>query len=121
MAATGQGLQPQGPPGGMPNYPGIPNMAIGIGTNYNIVAEEQPIFVNAKQYNRILKRRESRKKQLGTDAMSVIHTKPRRAYLHESRHKHAKNRVRGVGGRFLSKAEKDALRSKDGEASDDKD
>lgn len=67
------------------------------------VMEDQPTYVNPKQYARILKRRESRKKQTGTDVTS--YTPRKRSYMHESRHKHAMQRRRGPGGRFLSKEE----------------
>jgi hypothetical protein len=55
-----------------------------------------PLFVNAKQYHRILKRREQRQRIVAKH----------KGYIHESRHKHAMKRQRGPGGRFLSLDEK---------------
>ena len=69
-------------------------------------AEETPLYVNAKQFHRILKRRVARQK---LEEQLRLTSKGRKPYLHESRHNHAMRRPRGPGGRFLTADEVAAL------------
>lgn len=95
--------------------------------------EEEPLYVNAKQYHRILKRRQARAKleaegkipkerrvsyclspelTILISSFLIFRLTPRclpQKYLHESRHKHAMQRKRGDGGRFFSPKEKEEM------------
>lgn len=76
--------------------------------------EESPLYVNAKQFHRILKRRVARQR---LEEQLRLTSKGRKPYLHESRHNHAMRRPRGPGGRFLT-ADEVAAMEKDGKSDD---
>ncbi|KAL9072087.1 MAG: hypothetical protein Q9157_005245 [Trypethelium eluteriae] len=78
--------------------------------------EESPLYVNAKQFHRILKRRMARQKL--EEALRLT-SKGRKPYLHESRHNHAMRRPRGPGGRFLTADEVAAMEKGAGLGSDE--
>ncbi|PIC19933.1 hypothetical protein B9Z55_025296 [Caenorhabditis nigoni] len=65
--------------------------------DYDEEADEySPILVNPKQYHRIVRRREMRQRLEASGRLPLS----RQKYLHESRHRHALNRKRGIDGRF---------------------
>lgn len=62
--------------------------------------EETPCYINARQFERIMKRRDARQQ---LEARLGCASGSRRPYVHESRHKQPMRRPRGPGGRFLKK------------------
>ncbi|CZR53939.1 related to CCAAT-binding factor HAPB protein [Phialocephala subalpina] len=97
---------PQGQP-----HPQSPELVSGA-------VEESPLYVNAKQFHRILKRRVARQRL--EEALRLT-SKGRKPYLHESRHNHAMRRPRGPGGRFLTADEVAEIERTKGEGGDEND
>lgn len=95
--------RPSVPPSMPPPPPPVPQTSPDMMTG---TAEESPLYVNAKQFHRILKRRVARQK---LEEQLRLTSKGRKPYLHESRHNHAMRRPRGPGGRFLTADEVAAM------------
>ncbi|KAJ5698735.1 CCAAT-binding transcription factor subunit HAPB [Penicillium macrosclerotiorum] len=102
---------PGGPQSAVPQNQPSPEMVAGGNSQ-----EESPLYVNAKQFHRILKRRVARQK---LEEQLRLTSKGRKPYLHESRHNHAMRRPRGPGGRFLTADEVAAMEKKQAEGDGD--
>jgi nuclear transcription factor Y alpha len=102
--------RPPVPPMPTNQHPQSPELVSGA-------VEESPLYVNAKQFHRILKRRVARQRL--EEALRLT-SKGRKPYLHESRHNHAMRRPRGPGGRFLTADEVAEIERTKGDGDDDK-
>jgi len=136
MAQSGGGLRLDMP--ALPSQPLDAGPKMGPMRSAISTTDEEPLYVNAKQYQRILKRRAARARmeekrrqmfilalkqrddgkglsEMGSDWVAnflALDEEAKKPYLHESRHKHAMRRPRGPGGRFLTTEE---IRKRDAE------
>ncbi|KAF5022122.1 hypothetical protein F66182_5825 [Fusarium sp. NRRL 66182] len=111
-AGARPGVAPPQMPAAQMQHPQSPEVPVSSGV------EESPLYVNAKQFHRILKRRVARQK---LEEQLRLTSKGRKPYLHESRHNHAMRRPRGPGGRFLTAEEVAAMERDGGKSADGKD
>ena len=66
--------------------------------------EKTPVYVNAKQYERILKLRNKKLAAGKIKGPNYVFERPKsKTFRHESRSTHAKNRKRDENGRFYTK------------------
>ena len=116
MSHVGSSPQVQGAVGRPSVTPAMPPPSAPAQASPDMISggnEESPLYVNAKQFHRILKRRVARQK---LEEQLRLTAKGRKPYLHESRHNHAMRRPRGPGGRFLTADEVAALEKKEAAA-----